>query len=335
MAKASRLPASMPAIPVTTPGGPEVLRVVASAVPKPGRGQVLIQVAAAGVNRADCVQREGRYAMPPDAPDVPGLEVSGTVIARGAGVTSPKLGAKVCALIVGGGYAAYALAEAGHCLPVPKGVSLADAAGLPEVYLTVWANLIERGGLKKGDVALIHGGGSGIGTAAIQLARALGARVFAIAGSPEKCAACKRLGAHRAIDYLAEDFVKVVRSETKGHGADVILDIVGGPYVERNIAVAAPEARIVNLAFLQGARMTLDLGQVQHKHLWLTGSRLRSRWNAEKTRLTRAVAKGVWPLFAKRKLRAVTDVTFSLAQAADAHRRMEASAHIGKILLVP
>jgi NADPH:quinone reductase len=325
----------MPAIPVTAPGGPEVLRPIDRPVPKPGRGQVLIQVAAAGVNRADCVQREGRYAMPAGAPDVPGLEVSGTVVARGAGVAAPKLGAKVCALIVGGGYAAYALAEANHCLPVPRGVSLIDAAGLPEVYYTVWANLIERGGLKKGDTVLIHGGGSGIGTAAIQLARALGARVFTTAGSPEKCGACRKLGAHRAIDYLAEDFVTVVRSETKGHGADVILDMVGGPYVERNIAVAAVEGRIVNVAFLQGGKMTVDLGQVQHKHLWLSGSRLRSRSDAEKARLTRMVAKHVWPLFAKRKLRAVTDMTFPLAQATDAHRRMEASAHIGKLLLVP
>jgi NADPH:quinone reductase len=335
MARVPRLPATMPAIPIAVPGGPEVLRLAELPVPKPGRGQVLIAVAAAGVNRADCVQREGRYHMPDGAPNVPGLEASGTVVARGAGVTALKLGAKVCALILGGGYAGYALAEANHCLPVPKGVSLADAAGLPEVYYTVWANLVERGGLRKGQTVLIHGGGSGIGTAAIQLARALGARVLTTAGSPQKCAACRKLGAARAIDYLAEDFVQVVKTETKGHGADVILDFIGGPYVERNIAAAAVEGRIVNLAFLQGAKMMVDLGQVQHKHLTLTGSRLRSRSNAEKARLTRALAKSVWPLFAKKKLRPVTDMRFPLAQAADAHRRMEASAHIGKILLVP
>ena len=329
------LPETMAAVPVTAPGGPEVLRLVEQPVPKPGRGQVLIKVAAAGINRADCVQREGRYPMPAGAPNIPGLEVSGTVAALGPGVTGPRLGSQVCALIVGGGYAGYAVAEAAHCLPVPKGVSLVDAAGLPEVYFTVWANLIERGGLKRGEVALIHGGGSGIGTAAIQLARALGARVFTTAGSPQKCQACRKLGAHRAIDYLAEDFVAVVKRETEGHGADVILDFIGGPYVERNIAAAAHEGRIVNLAFLQGAKVPVDLGQVQAKHVTLTGSRLRNRSNAEKARLAAALLKSVWPLFAARKLRPVTDITFPLAAAEAAHRRLEASAHIGKILLLP
>jgi NADPH2:quinone reductase len=327
------LPTSMTAIEISTPGGPEVLTPVSLPVPQPGMGEVLIEVAAAGINRPDLLQRLGLYAPPPGASDLPGLEVAGRVVALGFGAHGFSIGDEVCALLAGGGYAQYATAPAVQCLPVPKGLSLIEAASLPETFFTVYTNLIERAGFKFGDIVLIHGGTSGIGVAAIQMAHALGGKVFATAGSFDKAHACERLGAVRGINYRLEDFVDQVKTATGGHGADIILDMVGGDYVERNIHCAAIDGRIVNIAFLQGAQVEIDLGQVMRKRLTLTGSTLRPRSVAEKGAIAHELRKRIWPLIERGAIKPLVFQTFPLAQAADAHRLMESSTHIGKIVL--
>jgi NADPH2:quinone reductase len=323
----------MTAIEISTQGGPEVLTPVSRPVPQPGMGEVLIEVAAAGINRPDLVQRLGLYPPPPGASDLPGLEVAGRVVALGFGAHGFAIGDEVCALLAGGGYAQYAAAPAVQCLPVPKGLSLIEAASLPETFFTVYTNLIERAGFKFGDIVLIHGGTSGIGVAAIQMAHALGGKVFATAGSFDKAHACERLGAVRGINYKLEDFVDQVKTATGGHGADIILDMVGGEYVQRNIHCAAIDGRIVNIAFLQGARVEIDLSQVMRKRLTLTGSTLRPRSVAEKGAIAQELHKRIWPLIERGSIKPLVHQTFPLAQAADAHRLMESSAHIGKIVL--
>jgi NADPH:quinone reductase len=302
-------------------------------VPRPAAGEVLIRVAAAGINRPDILQRTGNYPPPPGASPVLGLEVSGTVAALGAEVTGWHEGDAVCALVAGGGYAEYCVAPAPQCLPVPKGVALVDAAGLPETFFTVWTNVFDRGRLATGESFLVHGGSSGIGTTAIQLARAFGARVFATAGSPEKCAVCRDLGAERAIDYRQEDFVAVLKEATQGRGVDVILDMAGGPYVEKNLRSLALEGRLVQIAFLQGSKVTLDLAHLMVRRQTITGSTLRPRPVADKAAIARNLRDKIWPLIEAGKVRPVIDRTFPLAEAAAAHRLMESSTHIGKILL--
>lgn len=328
-------PATMHAVEISEYGGPDVLKVVERPVPEPGHGEVLIRVAAAGVNRGDCVQRIGFYPPPKGASDLPGLEVSGTVATTGPGVTLWQPGDEVCALMAGGGYAEYATVHEGSVLPRPAGVSLVDAAALPETVMTVWTNVFEDGGLSPGETLLVHGGTSGIGTTLIQLAATLGVRVLATAGSADKCRACEELGAARAIDYREEDFVEAVKAETDGAGADVILDMVGGDYVARNIAAAARGGRIVNIAFMQGSKVEVDLLPMMLKRLTLRGSTLRARDVMEKARLTAEVRLHVWPLVEAGRVRPVVDRVFPFAEAARAHERMEASGHIGKILLTP
>lgn len=327
------LPKDMRHIAMTAPGGPEVLTLATGPVPRPAAGEVLIRVAAAGINRPDILQRTGNYPPPPGASPILGLEVSGAVAALGPEVTGLNEGDEVCALVAGGGYAEYCVAPAPQCLPVPKGVSLVDAAGLPETFFTVWSNVFDRGRLGRGESFLVHGGSSGIGTTAIQLAHAFGARVFATAGSPEKCAVCRDLGAERAIDYRQEDFVAVLKEATQGRGVDVILDMVGGPYVEKNLRSLAPEGRLVQIAFLQGSKVTLDLAHLMVRRQTLTGSTLRPRPVADKAAIARNLRDKVWPLIEAGKVRPVIDRTFPLADAAAAHRLMESSTHIGKILL--
>jgi len=309
------------------------LQVVERRVPQPGCGEVLIKVAAAGLNGADLLQRQGRYPMPPGAPDILGLECSGTVAALGLDAAGFKLGDEVCALLVGGGYAEYVAVPAVQCLPVPRGVGLVEAGGIMEVVMTVWSNVFEIGRLAPGETLLVHGGASGIGTMAIQLARTLGSTVYATAGSPEKCAACQALGAARAINYKDEDFVEITKRETQGAGVDVVLEMVGGPYLARDMAALAMGGRIVLIAQKLGSRVEIDFGLVQRKHLTLTGSMLRPRPVAEKGRLVAAAGKAVWPLFARGEVKPVVDSTFPLAEAARAHARMEEGAHIGKVLL--
>jgi NADPH:quinone reductase len=321
-------------IAMEAPGGPEVLVLATGPVPRPATGEVLIRVAAAGINRPDILQRTGNYPPPPGASPILGLEVSGTVVALGAEVTGWHEGDAVCALVAGGGYAEYCVAPAPQCLPVPKGVALVDAAGLPETFFTVWSNVFDRGRLAAGESFLVHGGSSGIGTTAIQLARAFGARVFATAGSPEKCAVCRDLGAERAIDYRQEDFVAVLKEATQGRGVDVILDMVGGPYVEKNLRSLALEGRLVQIAFLQGSKVTVDLAHLMVRRQTITGSTLRPRPVADKAAIARNLRDKVWPLIEAGKVRPVIDRTFPLAEAAAAHRLMESSTHIGKILLV-
>jgi NADPH2:quinone reductase len=330
----STIPRTMRAVEISRPGGPEVLRLVERTVPQPGAREVLVEVAAAGVNRPDVFQREGKYAPPAGAPDLPGLEIAGRVVACGADVHEWHEGDLVCALLAGGGYAEYCAAPAAQCLPIPGGLDLVQAAALPETVFTVWANVFERGSLSSGDVLLVHGGSSGIGTTAIQMARARGVRVLATAGTPEKCAACERLGAERAIDYRREDFAAVVQQLTAGRGVDVILDMVGGDYLPRNIASLAPDGRLVQIALLRGSRAEIDLTPVLHRRLTLTGSTLRPRSVEEKGRLARAVRAAVWPLVEKGEVRPVVHATFPLEAAADAHRLMESGVHIGKIVLV-
>ena len=327
------LPATMTAIAIRAPGGPEMLVPEQRPVPAPGAGEILVKVAAAGVNRPHVMQRMGLYPPPKGAPDIPGLEIAGTVVACGAGVTRWKIGDQVTALVVGGGYAEYCIAVDGHALPIPAGLSATEAAAIPETFFTVWHNVFERGGLKSGETLLVHGGSSGIGTTAIQLARNFGARVIVTAGSAEKCDACRKLGADVAINYRTEDFVAIVKDATDGKGAEVILDMVGGDYVERNYEAAAVEGRIVQIAFQGAPKSTVNYMRLMLKRLHHTGSTLRSRANPDKAAIARAIESNVWPLVAAGKVRPVMDQTFRLAEAAAAHARMETSQHIGKIAL--
>jgi NADPH:quinone reductase len=327
------LPTEMTVIEISTPGAPEVLIPARRPMPKPGPGDVLIQVAAAGINRPDVLQRYGKYPAPPGAPDTPGLEVAGTVAAVGQGVSWPKLGEAVCALVAGGGYADHAIAPAPQCLPVPKGFSMIEAAALPETFFTVWTNVFERGRLQAGETILIHGGSSGIGTTAIQLAKSFGATVYATAGTAEKCAACEKLGAAKAINYRNEDFVAAVQQATGGAGVHVILDMVGGEYVQRNMAALRTDGRLVQIAFLKGSKTEVDLNPLMRKRLTFTGSTLRPRSIAEKGAIAAALREKVWPLLDAGTVKPVIHATFKLAQAADAHRLMEADTHIGKIVL--
>ncbi len=327
------IPHQMPVIEIASPGGPEQLRPALRPVPEPGEGEVLIRVIAAGVNRPDIMQRQGFYAPPPGVTDIPGLEAAGEIVAVGPNVHGLAIRDRVTALLAGGGYAGYAVAAAALCLPIPGDFSMIEAAALPETVLTVWSNVFERGACKPGDTLLVHGGTSGIGTIAIQLGAVLGARVFATAGSREKARACEKLGAVRGIDYKTEDFVEVIQRETGGVGADVILDMVSGPYVARNMAAAAMFGRIVSIAALGGVRAQIDISVVMHKRLTLTGSTLRSRPIGQKTAIADAVRHSVWPLLAAGRVRPVIHATFPLAEAADAHRLMETSTHVGKIML--
>ena len=323
----------MKVIEIAAPGGPEQLRVAVRPVPQPGPGEVLIRVAAAGVNRPDVVQRQGLYPPPPGASDLPGMEVAGSIAAVAPGVSGLEVGAQVTALLAGGGYAEYAIAAAPLCLPIPKGLSLIEAAALPETYFTVWTNVFERGGCKAGDTVLIHGGTSGIGTTAIQLATVLGAKVFATAGSPEKARMCEKLGAVRGINYRTEDFVDVIKQATDGRGVDVILDMVAGSYVQRNIEAAAVEGRIVVIAVQGGAKADIKVNTLMIKRLTLTGSTLRPRTVAQKAAIAEAVHQNIWPLLSSGRVRPIIHATFPLAEAAEAHRLMESSNHIGKIML--
>ena len=325
----------MVAIEISTPGEPDVLVPAERPMPVAGANELLIQVAAAGVNRPDIMQRRGKYPPPPGASDIPGLEVAGTVAALGDGVRDFRVGEPVCALVSGGGYAEYCVAPAPQCLPVPAGLDVVAAAAIPETFFTVWTNVFERGRLKRGESILIHGGSSGIGTTAIQLAHACGARVFATAGSPEKCRACESLGAERGINYREEDFVAVVRDATSGRGVDVVLDMVGAEYFPRNLEALAMEGRLVEIATLRGAKVELNIQTVMLRRLTITGSTLRARSIDEKGRVAAAVREHVWPLIESGKVRPQIFKTFPLRDAAAAHRLMESSAHIGKIVLLP
>jgi len=323
----------MKAIAITKPGGPEVLKLEEIATPTPGPGEILIKVEAAGVNRPDTIQRMGFYAPPPGSPDTPGLEVAGTVIALGDNANQWKIGDRVCALVGGGGYAEYCVAHESHALPIPHGFNAIEAAGLPETFFTVWTNVFERGALKGGESLLIHGGSSGIGTTAIQLAHIFGSRVFVTAGSPEKCAACLELGAEAAINYKTQDFVAEVKALTEKRGVDVILDMVGGDYIPRNIEAAARDGRIVSIAFLNGSTAEVNFMPVMLKRLTLTGSTLRPRSIAEKASIAAALKEKVWPLMDAGRVKPLIDATFPLAEADKAHALMEKSNHIGKIIL--
>ena len=327
------VPLEMTVIEIAAPGGPEQLKPNKRPVPQPGDQEVLVRVAAAGVNRPDVMQRQGRYPPPPGASDLPGLEVAGEIAALGSNVSGLSVGDKVTALLAGGGYAEYAIAAAPLCLPVPGGISMVEAAAIPETFFTVWTNLFDRGRCKAGDTVLIHGGTSGIGTTAIQLAAAWGARVFATAGSDDKARACERLGAARGINYRTEDFVEVIRAATGGAGVDVTLDMVAGSYVARNLEIAALEGRVVTISLLGGSRAEVNMGMILTKRLTLTGSTLRSRTVAQKAEVAEAVRKNIWPLLAAGRVRPVIHATFPLAEAAAAHRLMETSNHIGKIVL--
>lgn len=324
------LPDQMTAVEISDSGGPDVLRPVRREVPRPAHGQILIRVAWAGVNRPDALQRAGAYAPPPGASDLPGLEAAGTVAAVGPGVTEWAEGDAVCALLPGGGYAEYVTTPAAHALPVPKALGLKEAACLPETFFTVWSNVFMRGGVTAGERFLVHGGSSGIGTTAIQLARAFGARVFATAGSGGKCDACRELGAERAINYREEDFVEVLKAEG---GADLILDMVGGPYIPRNVKALANDGRLVQIAFLGGRSAELNFGEVMARRLTITGSTLRPQSDAAKARIAGELREHVWPLVDAGRVAPVMDSHFPLEDAAKAHARMESSAHIGKIVL--
>ena len=329
----SAVPQEMDAIDPEEFGGPEVLRPVRRPVPEPAAGEVLIKVAAAGVNRPDVLQRRGLYPPPPGTPTIPGLEVSGTVVALGDGVAGIEPGQPVCALIAGGGYAEYTLAPAGQCLPVPEALTMVEAAAMPETLFTVWSNLFQRGYAREGETALVHGGTSGIGTMAIALGALFGLRILVTCGSDEKCRAAEALGADRAINYNSEDFVEAVKSLTSGSGVAIVLDMVGGDYLPRNLHCLAEEGRHVSIAVQRGAKAELNLGQVMIRRLTLTGSTLRARPVEFKTLLADEIAKTVWPLVEAGRLKPVIDKTFPLADAAEAHRRMEAGDHVGKIVL--
>ena len=329
----SSTPSTMTGIALNGKGGPEVLQPQSMPVPTPGHGQILVRVAAAGVNRPDVQQRMGAYPPPPGHSPLPGLEIAGDVAAVGPGVARWKVGDQVCALVNGGGYAEYCIAEDVQALPIPKGIAMAEAGGIPETAFTVWNNVFERGALEAGDWFLVHGGTSGIGTTAIQLAKAFGARVIATAGSTDKCQVCRDLGADHAINYNTQDFVAAIKDATGGHGIDVTLDMVGGDYTERNIAAAAEDGRIVQIATLAGPMTTFTLPRLMMKRLTLTGSTLRPRTRDIKARFARALEKQVWPLYASGRVKVIMDSTFPLAQASEAHRRMETSQHVGKIVL--
>ncbi|MBI1493595.1 NAD(P)H-quinone oxidoreductase [Rhodobacteraceae bacterium MYP1-1] len=324
------MPTDMRAVEITEPGAPEVLKPCTRPVPQPRAGEILLRLEYAGVNRPDALQRAGKYAPPPTASDLPGLEGAGEVVALGDGVTGLSIGDEVCALLPGGGYAEYVATPAAHCLPVPEGMSMAEAACIPENYFTVWSNVFMRGGLKAGERFLVHGGSSGIGTTAIQLAHAFGARVFTTAGNDTKCAVCSDLGAERAINYREEDFVSVLKGEG---GADLILDMVGGSYIARNIKTLVPEGRMVHIAFLEGPMAEINFAQIMAKRLTVTGSTLRPQSDLAKARIADELREHVWPLLSAGKLQVVMDSTFALDDAAKAHAWMETSNHIGKIVL--
>ncbi len=314
-------------------GGPECLRMAERPVPEPGPRDVLVRVAYAGINRPDVFQRSGSYPPPADASPLLGLEISGEIVALGADVSGWKVGDQVCALTPGGGYAEYCVAPAEHCLPLPAGLSLLEAAALPETYFTVWSNVFERGALQPGEAFLVHGGSSGIGLTAIQLAKQFGATVYTTVGSSEKADACRRAGADRVINYHEEDFVEVLKQATDGSGVNVILDMVGGDYIPRNIKSLAVEGRLVQIAFLKGSRVELDTAPIMRKRLTFTGSTLRPRSRAEKADIAQALQDKVWPLLDQGLCHPVIHATFPLDQAAEAHRLMESSKHIGKIML--
>lgn len=328
------VPEMMRQVRFTTAGGPEVIAIETAPVPQPGPGQVLVEVVAAGINRPDCIQRSGNYPPPPGATEIPGLEISGRVVALGEGVSAPALGAEVCALVISGGYADYCVAEAALCLPVPKPLSLIEAGGVPETFFTVYDNVFIRGRLKKGEAFLVHGGSSGIGSTAIQLAHLAGAHVFATAGSAQKCAFCVKLGADAAIDYREKDFVKEIKSLTAGKGVDVILDMVGGAYTQRNFSALAVEGRLVQIAFLQGSKVEIDLMPVMLKRLTFTGSTLRARPVAQKAAIAEALKREIWPALDAGTVKPEIHATFPLEEARKAHELMESSAHLGKILLL-
>ncbi len=327
------IPESMTVIEIAQPGGPEVLASATRSVPQPKSEEVLIRVAAAGVNGPDIVQRKGLYPPPKGASDLLGLEIAGTVAAVGGNVKDWSPGDEVCALTNGGGYAEYCAVLAPHCMPIPKGLSMVEAAGIPESFFTIWSNVFMGAGLKAGETLLVHGGAGGLGTTAIQLAKAFGARVFATDSPSARCEACKKFGADRVIDYREEDFVEVIRNEA--NGANVILDIVGGDYIERNIKAAAPDGRILQLAFNLGSKVEINLMPIMLKRLVYTGSTLRSRPDAYKAEIARQLKERVWPKIEAGEIKPSIDRTFPLKQAADAHRLMEAAGHVGKIILLP
>ena len=329
------IPESMNYIQIEEHGDPDVLKLSSQSVPDPGLDEVLIRVEAAGVNRPDIMQRKGLYPPPPGATDVPGLEVSGTVVKKGKNVAEPEVGSQVCALVSCGGYAEYCLASASICLPVPKKISLEHAAGIPETFFTVWTNVFERGQLKSGETLLVHGGSSGIGTTSIQLGKAFGATVYTTAGTQEKCEYCKNLGADAAINYNENDFEAEIKTLTENRGVDVILDMVGGPYFPKNIKILAVQGRLLQIALMQGYKAEVDFRPLLMKRVTLTGSTLRARSVNEKAEIAQALRKEVWPLMDSGTIRPIIHQTFPLEKAADAHRLMESSNHIGKILLKP
>jgi len=330
---AMTIPTTMTAIDPAAPGGPEVLQPVTRPVPQPGPGDVLVKVAAAGVNRPDVLQRLGLYPMPPGTPTIMGLEIAGTVVAVGEDVMRWRIGDAVCALVAGGGYAEYCVAPAGQCLAVPAGMRLVDAAGLPETWFTVWSNVMDRGHAKPGETILIHGGTSGIGITALQLAQEIGLTAITSCGSDEKCAAARLHGAAHAINYRAQDFAAETMAFTGGRGVDIVLDMVGGDYVPKNLACLADEGRHVSIAFQRGATAEVNLGLVMRKRLILTGSMLRPRAIAFKTAIAETLEGTIWPAFEAGRLQPVTDMVYKLADAAAAHARMESGAHVGKIVL--
>jgi NADPH:quinone reductase len=333
MVRAMSIPSTMTAIDPAAPGGPEVLLPVTRPVPVPGLNDVLVKVAAAGVNRPDVLQRLGLYPMPPGTPTIMGLEIAGTVVAVGEAVTRWRPGDAVCALVSGGGYAEYCIAPAGQCLPVPAGMALLDAAGLPETWFTVWSNVMDRGHARPGEMILIHGGTSGIGITALQLAQEIGLTAIVTCGSDDKCAAARAHGAAHAINYRSQDFAAEVLAMTGGRGVDIVLDMVGGDYVPKNIAALADDGRHVSIAFQRGPQVEVNLGQVMRKRLVLTGSMLRPRDVAFKTAIAETLEGVIWPAFTEGRLRPVTDQVFALADAGAAHARMEAGTHVGKIVL--
>ncbi len=328
-----KLPETMNCIEIPEPGGPEALKTTSRSVPTPAPSEVLIRVEVAGINRPDCIQRQGNYAPPPGTTDIPGLEVSGEIVAVGVDIKNWSVGDKVAALVAGGGYAEYVAAPFQQCLPIPNGLSMIEAAALPEAFFTVWTNVFERGALKKGETLMIHGGSSGIGTTAIQIASQMGARVITTAGSADKCQACADLGAERTVNYREEDFVEAAREFGDGKGVDVILDIVGGDYIAKNIKSLAPDGRLVQIAFLQGSKVDINFMSVMLKRLTFTGSTLRPQSIERKGEIAAALIENVWPLISSGKIKPVIYKTFALNQVAEGHALMESSQHIGKIML--